>query len=122
MNLSQRSGNSSSGKKLLYSLLTQSQPVTDATALLLFEYLAQTVNDDDDDDDEIKIQLGGTWERAANSHSRNNGWVYKAWFETKFRKGHYKEAKQVGIIKVECFCIRLHQKTLLSRTVKSNII
>ena len=97
MRLEQRPSRTYSGKELLHSLLKQPQPVVDPTALVVLEYLAQTVVDDV----ETTAQLGTIWERAATSLSRDNAWVYKAWFETKFCRGLYKEAKQVCILEFE---------------------
>ena len=79
------------GRQQLEDLLNQSYPVTDPTTLSLLETLAQLYHGDAS----LTGKLGLIWERAAEGFSGNNEWIYNAWFESKFRKGLHKEAKQV---------------------------
>ncbi|KAL9104072.1 MAG: hypothetical protein Q9163_000924, partial [Psora crenata] len=96
--LSRKSNSKELARRELDTLLSRSRPVTDASALSLLESLAQTYHGDV----EITSKLGRIWERASGALP-NNEWLLRTWFQSKFRGGLYKEAKQAAMVWMKAY-------------------
>ncbi|KAL9129909.1 MAG: hypothetical protein Q9217_001757 [Psora testacea] len=91
-------GSKESARQDLDALLGRRLPVTEASTLSLLESLAQAYHGGS----ELTEKLGRIWERAAGALPKNE-WVLHTWFQSKFRKGLYKEAKQASMVWMKAY-------------------
>ncbi|KAG8525467.1 uncharacterized protein KY384_009111 [Bacidia gigantensis] len=96
--LDSRPSKKDAGCQELEALLDRTPPVNTPSALALLDGLQDAISPNE----LLATKLQRAWERAATSTQLGDG-LLKAWFQAKFRRALYFEAKQVWLLPRQVF-------------------